>query len=45
MSGCERIGAIQYGVLQNIITVHLDGHLTTPDGRPDGVMDERTTGG
>ena len=30
--------------LQNILVVHLDGHLTTPDGRPeDGWMDGRQT--
>ena len=24
--------------LQNILVVHFDGHLITPDGRPDGWM-------
>ena len=31
--------------LQNILVVHLDGHLTTPDGQPDERMDGRTTDG
>ena len=31
--------------LQNILIVHLDGHLITPDGRPNGRMDGRTTDG
>ena len=32
-------------VLENILVVHLDGHLTTPNGRPDERMDGWTTDG
>ena len=34
----------KYEGLQNILVVHLDGHLTTPDGRPDEWMDGRPDG-
>ena len=40
-----RSGASKIEFLENIVVMHLDGHLTTPDGRPDGRMDGRTTDG